>query len=331
MSYLSNSDIKYFKMAVGSENIGKHSNVDIVARCPICGDSKQNKSKKRLHLYIKNGVTNVSCFNGDCPCHNKTVYSFLRDFYPELISGYKRETFDNTMNNLEEDVFGSIKPIKVKNQEQSKSPDVLTQDLSMFFSELNNESLEYISSRKYQYNEEDYGKWYYGHQDLKIGDTTYNITDSLIIPLYNNKEMYGFYSRNIHKKEFCTYMHDCNHGYKIWNWFNIDKTKEVYIFEGIFDAISSKLDNVIALLGAKLPDERLKELSHPVFVLDNDVTGIKNMISYAEKGYSVFVQPYNIKQKDMNEILLSGINTKEMITNNIFSGIAGVVRLKTKL
>ena len=53
-------------------------------------------------------------------------------------------------------------------------------------------------------------------------------------------------------------------GYSIWvtkygTTFNIDNTKEVSTyFEGIFDAIASGLDNVIALMGAKLPEDRLR-------------------------------------------------------------------------
>ena len=35
---LSLVDIKYFKMAVGLENIGKETAIDISARCPVCGD-----------------------------------------------------------------------------------------------------------------------------------------------------------------------------------------------------------------------------------------------------------------------------------------------------
>lgn len=64
---LNRIDIKFFKLAVGMENIGKETDVDIVARCPICGDSQSNKRKKRLHLYIKNNVTiNLTFFTSSC-------------------------------------------------------------------------------------------------------------------------------------------------------------------------------------------------------------------------------------------------------------------------
>lgn len=93
-------DVKYFKLAVGFDSIGRENEVDITARCPVCGDSRSHKSKKRLHLYVKNSVTNVNCFNGDCPVHNKTMYSFLRDFFPALIGQYKKEQFGTTVEKL---------------------------------------------------------------------------------------------------------------------------------------------------------------------------------------------------------------------------------------
>lgn len=45
---LASIDVRYFKLAVGQENIGKENSVDIVARCPICGDSQKNKRSKRI-------------------------------------------------------------------------------------------------------------------------------------------------------------------------------------------------------------------------------------------------------------------------------------------
>jgi phage pi2 protein 07 len=329
---LDRNDIKFFKLAVGLSSIGKESDIDITARCPICGDSSKNKRIKRLHLYEKNGVTNLNCFNGDCACHNKTMYSFLKDFYPSLLEQYKRENFKNTMQKLAngetDDVFSSLKEAK-------KQKDVIVQDLSPYLKDINesDDAIIYLRNRGIPYYPNKRGKWYFGYQDLKIGETNYKITDSIVIPLYYENEMYGFYSRSIKDKTFCTYMHDANIGYKIWNWFNIDKNQPVYIFEGIFDAISSGLHNIIALMGAKIPDERLKELKNPVFCLDNDKTGLMNSLDYVKKGYSVYIQPDIYKEKDMNELMLKNhvLSIPDLIYNNTFKGISAEVRIKNKL
>lgn len=327
-------DVKYFKLAVGFDSIGRENEVDITARCPVCGDSRSHKSKKRLHLYIKNNVTNVNCFNGDCPVHNKTMYSFLRDFFPALIGQYKKEQFGTTIEKLArgetDDVFGRFKKEEVK-----KESEVLVHDLTPYLKDISDvpQALEYLQGRGCNYKERKYGKWYFGHQDLKIGETLYKITNAIVIPLYYEGKMYGFYSRNIHDKTFFTYMHDANIGYKLWNWFNINKDQPVFIYEGIFDADAGGLLNSIALMGAKMPEERLKELKHPIFVLDNDKTGIINSIEYARRGHQVFIQPDKYKEKDMNDLLMnhSDLDVSLMIQNNLYTGIAAEVRLKAKL
>ena len=326
-------DKKYFKLAVGLENLGTENDLDIVARCPVCGDSRINKNSKRLHLYTKNSITNVNCFNGDCAVHNKSVYSFLRDFFPSLFGQYKRENFGATIERLAngDDVF-----TRFKKEEEPKEKSVLTHDLTPYFKDISEvpEALEYLRvKRSYNYKESDYGKWFFGYQDLKIGETLYKITNAIVIPLYFENEMYGFYSRSIRDKVFYTYMHDANIGYKVWNWFSIDKNKPVYIYEGIFDAIAGGLPNSIALMGAKLPEERLQELKYPVFVLDNDKTGLLNSLVYARKGCRVYIQPEKYIEKDMNELLMNheNVNVPLMIQENLYTGISAEVRIKAKM
>jgi len=326
-------DVKFFKLAVGLDNIGQETAVDITARCPVCGDSR-NKRKKRLHLYTKNSITNVNCFNGDCAAHNKSVYGFLKDFFPALLPQYKRETFGNTMEKLaqgnSEDVFAKFK----KPEPEPKEAEVLVHDLTQYMKDIEEspEALLYLKKRGLPYNGK-FGKWYFGYQNLQIGESLYPITDCIVIPLYYKNEMYGFYSRNINSKDFWTYMHDSNIGYKIWNWFNIDKDKPVYIFEGIFDAIASGLPNAIALMGAKMPEERLQELKEPVFVLDNDKTGLFNSLDYANRGFKVFIQPNEYTEKDMNDFMINheGVIASVMIKENLYSGISAAVRIKGKL
>ena len=339
---ISNINKRYFLLAVSGTKIGKTSNVDIAVRCPICGDSQKNKNSTRLHLYHKNGKDGIQCFNGDCEINGRVVnvYNFLKNFYPNLLENYKRENFIQNMNHLSADsidVFADIAE-NIKSNQQSiqtnQQKPVLTHNLFQYFENIieHEEAISYLAKRGFDYFNSKYD-WYFGKQDLKIGDKLYKLTNALIIPLYYGGEMYGFYSRNIYNKEFFTYMPEQNIGFKIFNWFQIDKEKETYIFEGIFDALSMREDNVIALMGAKIPEERLKELKKPVFVLDNDKTGILNSIEYARKGYTVYIQPDIYREKDMNELMLNfpDLDVSKMIKENLYSSISAEIRLKSKL
>ena len=320
---LSQTDIKFFKIAVGSENIGKESLLDVSAKCPVCGDGRKGNSK-RLHLYEKNGTTLVHCFNGDCPVHYN-VWNFLKNHNPELLDSYKRETFGETMKTLGGNNYLPKQEVKIN---------IKTIALESHLGKIEDfpQALEYVKSRNVEYDKERFGQWYFGIKDLNIDGILYKVKDSIIIPFFYNNLIYGFYSRSIDKKNFITYNHQINLGYKIWNWFGIDKNAPVYIFEGIFDAISSGKKNIIALAGAKLPEERLKELKYPVFCLDNDKTGILNAKNYAMSGYNVFIQPTDIIGKDFNEIKKNypDLNMSTFINDNVHSGPIAQVLLTSK-
>ena len=168
---------------------------------------------------------------------------------------------------------------------------------------------------------------------LKIGDKEYNLKNSIIIPLYTpDFKWYGFYSRNISEKKFSSYINKENNSYKVWNFFNVDRSKPVYIFEGIFDALSAiecGLTNCIACMGATPPDARLREILEPVFCLDNDKTGLMNMKKYARKGFKVCL--LNEPEKDCNEMLKNEKNVKEIILNNLYEGPLAEVKIAQML
>lgn len=333
-------------MAVSGSETKNISQSDIAVKCPICGDSKIHKNEKRLHLYEKNRDTRVGCFNGDCPVGQRNVYTFLRDFFPELFTMYKREKFQENMSNLKqftsvdagEDVFKSIqKDKKVQNSLKPREfPKLVTQDFSEFFEpvEKSPKALEYIKKRGYDYSENDFGKWYHANILLTIGERNYCLKDYLIIPLYIQGKMYGFYSRSLDFKKFYTYMNETNIGYKVWNYFNVDLNKPCYVTEGIFDAISlwkAGFKNVISGMGASVSDTVLKTLRQPVMCLDNDQTGKSNALKYAQQGLDVLVYPEEIHQKDLNEMLLFGVDIQMLVKDNVKTGIMAEVKLRSAL
>lgn len=343
-------------MAVSGSEFKEISNKDIAVRCPVCGDSQIHRHEKRLHLYEKNNETRVGCFNGDCPVGQRNVWTFLRDFYPDLFIAYKREKFRENLNSFQSftkaaqntneavDVFAGLtqskKPLQKRNEDETTVPNaikIVSQDFSKYFTKLDKvaSAMSYVSCRGYQYNATDFGSWYHANIDLTIGDRKYMLHDYLLIPLYTaDLQMYGFYSRSLKDKKFYTYMNPANIGYKVWNYFNIDCNKTCYITEGIFDAISLwkfGFKNVIASMGAKISDEVLKTLKDPVFCLDNDKTGKFNALNAAKDGHKVLIYPKQIRHKDLNEMLLNNIDLHNLIQNNVASGIMAQIKLRGQM
>lgn len=332
-------DIRYFKLAVGSNTKYENSN-DICIRCPICGDSKHSKNKARLHLYSKGDVTLVNCFN-ECSCRNKTVYSFLRDYYPSLLENYKQEKFKTKMSKISLDQYDLIgdldlsekdKPVEPVVPAEKDDPDVpkppVLFDLNFF--ERSSKTVEYIESRGLEQSPS-FGDFFIG-KNITIDSKRFPIDDFLVIPFYYKDKCYGFYSRSLKEHRFFTYIPEGNKDFKLWNYYNIDRAKPVYVFEGIFDAMSvyqSGITNVVACCGATPPDKLLEGLDC-VMCFDNDQTGKKNSLKYAKRGSKVLVYPNDLKYKDFNEMLLNNIDISN-IMSNIYSGIQAQVLICSQL
>lgn len=417
MRTLDSVNVKFFKLTV--TDIGTESNINITARCPVCGDSRKSKNTKRLHLYTKDTyeMDIVSCFNGGCPVENKPMYVYLRDHFPHLLESYKQETLNDRIKDFklsrnysydeEENIWATLldvpKPkvnedeitkklldnkfskkltteemIKMNNSGwfQNIEPKVLTvsesseniQNISNDDHDFDNDFFEALSGNKtdlkiaekykatktvpYVYKHFGFTKYnsrvedflemrklkprddfMYAPTNIEIRNTNYLTANSIVIPFTENGVPYGFYTRSLTQKSFFMITNSINDKYNLWNWFNVNHDEPVYIFEGIFDALSSGLDNVIALTRAKMNKLLISELKQPVFCLDNDKTGIETMLKYSKeyKHAKFYIQPKEIKEKDMNELLIAGYNTKNIILNNIHEPLKSMVLLSTKL
>ena len=201
-------------------------------------------------------------------------------------------------------------------------------DIQRFLEPLKDYQIQYLKNRKLE-NLKDIS--YNCIANINIDGTIYYIKDFLVIPMYYENKIYGFYSRNIkNPRDFKTYI--STQGYKLFNYFNIDNSENVYIFESIFDMYSSGLKNSVACLGARPPLELFKKIKNPVLCLDNDLTGINNSIDLLQKHNNCksFVPPKDFKYKDINEMLVSENIEKvsKFIQDNIYNGISAITRLK---
>lgn len=186
------------------------------------------------------------------------------------------------------------------------------------------EAVEYIEKRGLSVGD----NWLFSRDKfINIFDKAYYVKNFIFIPIFQYKKLKGFYTRSIEEKRFSTIIFP--KGEKYWASETLDPTQTVYVFEGIFDAMSSGYENVIAMLSADLPESLLSELKDPVFCFDNDETGVRKAIKYNKMGYKTFVWREDIKEKDMNERLLSTSleENKKLIAENIYSGLEAYIRL----
>jgi hypothetical protein len=92
------------------------------------------------------------------------------------------------------------------------------------------------------------------------------------------------------------------------------------------------LDNSVAVGSSDLNAvSKVLDRNNVVLVFDNQPRNkqlIDTMVSAASDQYKVVVWPSSIQQKDINEMVLNGVdNVKEIIDNNTVHGLALSVRI----
>jgi len=195
------------------------------------------------------------------------------------------------------------------------------------------EAKKYIENRGISVQD----SWLYSpkHNKIKFNNVDINLSEYIIVPLTIGDKWYGFQALAWKEKRFFIYMVTGNSGYKVENWDKINKDEPVYIFESIYDRLSSGLENSVAALGANLHDDRIKELKQPVFCLDNTLVDEKakeETIKYLHLGYKALIWPQGSEKfKDTNDLRKLKVpyeKISKMITANIHQGIAGTIRAK---
>ena len=113
---------------------------------------------------------------------------------------------------------------------------------------------------------------------------------------------------------------------KLYGLERVDWSRTVYVVEGPIDSLF--LDNCIATAQSDL---RIRNKDVAVLIPDNEPRNlevVKQIEKYINEGYRVVIWPSDIKEKDINEMILSGkTNIKSIVDENTFSGLLA----KTKL
>jgi len=287
-------------------------------RCPICGDSKKNKTKTRGYLYTIKADVNFRCHN--CGA-SMTFSNFLKEIDPIVHKQYVFERFKQGSTGrgtvVEEPVFKFEKPTF---KTRIDLPLASTNDVSRIYLEKRKldptkfyyaeKFVEYVNSRKQNLNMKEHSR--------------------IIIPLYYQKNLVGVQGRTLNSnsvKYITTIFYD--EAPKIYGLDNIRRDAPVFITEGPFD--STFLLNSIAMCGAD-SDVRKWGVSTPVWVYDNEPRSkeITTRISSAiAKGDSVVIWPTGIKEKDINDMILAGHDVQSIVESNTYSGLEANLQFTT--
>ena len=281
-------------------------------RCPICGDSKKNKSKTRGYFYTIKADVNFRCHN--CGA-SMTFSNFLKEIDTVLHKQYVFERFKDGKSGR-----GTV----VEEPKFNFQPPEFKQKIDLPKADSNERAKEYLERRKLNpsdfYYTSKFKAWTNSHKKT-FDDFKYD-EPRIIIPLFYKKSWIGFQGRSLgpNSVKYITVIFNENSP-KIYGLDNIRTDAPVFVTEGPFD--STFIRNSIAMCGAD-GDVGKWGVSTPVWVYDNEprskeiTSRISNNIT---NGESVVIWPNQIKEKDINDMVLAGHDVQSIVESNIYNGL----------
>jgi len=322
-------DLKYINMvAFRLERYKRKDQYLFNFRCPICGDSSTKKNKARGYLYkVKNDMF--------YKCHNcgagKTFGGLL-----ELLDGelHKQYTLERYSEGIAGNRANKTPDFNLTFKEPKVRPKTLLDELMDRLDTLpeDHEVIQYVKSRAIP--EHTYNRLYFLDDIRKAAQLNTKYTSSLtvaqprlVLPFINSQgKLTGMAMRGI-RGENLRYINlkIDEDAPTIFGMEDIDDSKTVMVVEGPIDSLF--LDNSIAASGSafnRVSDLGLKDYT---IIFDNQPRNLE-ICRLIEKsinaGENVCLWPDTIEEKDINDMVLSGLTIAEItsiISKNTFSGL----------
>ena len=326
---------KYILLLSNTLDKFKEKNGTFNCRCPICGDSKKDKNKARGYFLHKQGVYKYFCHN--CGA-TRTVENFLKEFAPPLYHEYKLEVIKESREELPSavddaaDVMSSFTS-KPSFTDLNKRPFTELKAISQLHHE--HPAAMYVKSRRippnYHYKlfyvENGY-EWAKKWLPEKFQADFKGRDPRIVMPMCDKKgKCFGAVARGIlpNQQRYLKMLWTEESGF-VYGLDTVDIAKTIYVVEGQFDSMF--LPNCIAV-GSMHFDLIKKHLpgQDVVIILDNEPRspGTAGQLTKAvERGYKVCVWPSHINEKDINDMVMVGmdpVDIKQIIDTNTHSGL----------
>jgi len=320
-------DVKYVSLLAPRLELFKVKNNNPYTancRCPVCGDSKRNKWKARGYFFTRKGGLFYKCHN--CG-YSASLGSLMKEIDNFLYNQYTMERYkEGTHGKTHANVHSSMEFSK-PDFEARKKESLLD---SLFDPVRGSPAEEYVRQRMIP--EDKWDELYYidniqklEQLDDKYKDRIVGEEGRLVIPFYDRQSKFiGVSCRALGRERlrYVTVRVDESQPL-VYNLDKIDITRDVYVTEGPIDSLF--LDNAVAAGSSDLNSVTQSIPKHKlILVFDNEPRNaeIVKLIGRAvDDGYKMVIWPDNIREKDINEMVLNGLAVRDIINQNTFDGL----------
>lgn len=304
-------------------------------RCPICGDSKTDRTKTRGYIYEKKGSMLYFCHN--CGA-SMSFGNLLKSIDPELHKSYSHERFVEK--------YSSTEPKKTE-------PDITKIVIPKFMRDSPLKQLKKVSQLEWNHPAKlyvnkrmippsvQYKLFYAPKFKTWVNSFIPNKFDismdeaRLILPfLDQEKAFFGLQGRSFSPtgQRYITIITDDSKP-KVFGLDTVDLNRKTYVVEGPIDSLF--LPNAIAMAGADLSIGFFTDVQkeNAVMVYDNEPRNkdiVKRIQAAVDKGFKVCIWPPDITYKDINDMIIGGLtssNIKTIIDSHTHSGLSAQLAL----
>ena len=289
-------------------------------RCPICGDSQKNKSKTRGYLYGVKADVNFRCHN--CGA-SMTLSNFIKTLDPVVHKQYVFARFKNGKTGrgtvVEEPKFEFKPPQFTPKLDLPKASEIQSAKDYLERRSLDSKNFYYTPTFK---------RWV-NTLVPKFDNIEYD-EPRIIIPLIYENQVIGIQGRSLgpNSVKYITIMFD-EEAPKVYGLDSINRKFPVYVVEGPFD--SNFVSNSVALCGSD-GDLKCLETCDLIYVYDNEPRNkeiVRRIEGCIRNDKSVVIWPNNIKEKDINDMVLAGHDVMDVLKSSTYSGLEANLKFTT--
>jgi transcription elongation factor Elf1 len=333
-------DVKFANiLGTRLRNFKKKNDYNWNFSCPFCGDSASNKLKARGYIYRTKADLFYKCHN----CGKGTnIGNLIKHVDQKLYDEYVLERYKSgaVKNNDHKDVKETSVVLETKPVELLED-DILSSLKRLDTLPVTHPAVAYVIKRKIPKD-----KWsllYFCPKFKKYTNSvSFKFTNEndehprMIIPYFKpSGKCFAYQGRAYGAEEpkYYTIKVDETEE-KIYGLDRIDYGKRIYVVEGPIDSLF--LPNAIAVSGSSFDTPTVRQLlTNATIVMDNEPRNkdiVRQLAKYIDLGYNVCMYPDTVKEKDINEMILSGKTSEEiveMINTNTYSGVEAKLRFTT--
>ena len=283
-------------------------------RCPICGDSQKKTYKMRGFIYEKKNNFRYMCHN--CGA-SMSFANFMKEQNVSLYEEYVMEKYKQGRHNAGAENLE--KEVKYEFDFKPKFSTKCDFEYGERISELHHTHPSRIYCEKRKLPKLDV---LYHTPDFKFvvdkvsrGHRIPENEKRIVIPFFNEKcELIALQGRSMDPRNSMRYITiKVKDVPKVYGLDRVDPKKTTYVTEGPLDSLF--LENCLAMAGSDVDKSFFKPFSDVVFIYDNEPRNreiVKKVERTIDDGYSVFIWPKNIKEKDINDVIMSGMDSLEL-------------------